>query len=739
MDQKRLLLAIALSFLFFFVYQLVLDRMYPGRSQPRPTPAPAASPTAEMPNGFDDETTEPTVVKAGEPAPEAVETNGPFQVAAAKEQETTRLGSFETDSRFLLCAELTNQGGGISNIFLSHYYDQVVDRIAADRARGDGLTPRKYPLLRPIEFFDSEQGEATIASLITEEVRIEVAERNFPEKKISIADKLWVVEVDRTPEAEIVHYTLDVKLSADYALRLHKKYTVKPGRYDIEITQWAENIGEKQTRFRWVLLGPVGLRKEDPRADVRKIVVAHNVPDGPPATEAVTPAEVVGALREGKESRIAESSGQQELAWVARENKYFASIVCPVAEGKGQRIVSAKGRVNGREQVLIGADPSKSDVSFELITDLTMVRPKGESTPFTVDLYAGPRDKIAFSEDAKYQSRHYHLLTDADTGWCTFNWLTEAVTTLLRVFRVGLGFSFLKVLGLFVGSLVLIAALFYDTLTSDDGPSQPVILAIMGVCALIFTMTLCVGTHNYGLSIMVLVAVVRVLLHPITKKSQIQMQKSSMAMAKLKPRMDALKEKYGGGAEFQRRMLELQKEEGVNPYGAMLGCLPMMLQLPIWVAMYQGIGYSLDLRHQPFGLWIEDLAAPDGLAYLSLDKPFPVPIVGGMMGEIISFNILPLLVATVMLINQKFMPKAGSSDQIKQQQIMAYFMSVFMLLIFYNMPAGLNLYILTSTGVGIIEQWRIRKHVSQMKDEKPKPAESTAMIPRRKTGKKKRR
>jgi YidC/Oxa1 family membrane protein insertase len=144
--------------------------------------------------------------------------------------------------------------------------------------------------------------------------------------------------------------------------------------------------------------------------------------------------------------------------------------------------------------------------------------------------------------------------------------------------------------------------------------------------------------------------------------------------------------------------------------------------MPIWVALWTALNNTFALRHQPFVLWIKDLAGPDALVYFS--HAINIPILSSMMGPIGELNILPLLLMVAMILQQKLAPQTPPSPdadpaQIKQQKFIFYFMSLFMGLIFYNAPSGLTLYILTSTLLGVVESKRIRKHLEE-EEKKPK-------------------
>jgi YidC/Oxa1 family membrane protein insertase len=206
-----------------------------------------------------------------------------------------------------------------------------------------------------------------------------------------------------------------------------------------------------------------------------------------------------------------------------------------------------------------------------------------------------------------------------------------------------------------------------------------------------------------------LVLLVRTLLHPLTKKSQVSMMK----MGKLGPKVEELKKKYASNpSEMNKRVMELYREQGANP---MLGFLPMMVQMPIWISLYAAINASIDLRGAAFlPFWITDLSAPDMLFSF---PTITIPLLGW---HISSFNLLPILLAVGMVMQQKLMSSsqtASASPQMAQQQKMMMIMMPIMMLIFlYTAPSGLNLYIMASTFGGVIEQKIIKKHIKEQED-----------------------
>jgi YidC/Oxa1 family membrane protein insertase len=225
------------------------------------------------------------------------------------------------------------------------------------------------------------------------------------------------------------------------------------------------------------------------------------------------------------------------------------------------------------------------------------------------------------------------------------------------------------------------------------------------------------------------VAIVRAILHPLTKGAQVNMMKLSKQMQTLQPELEKLKAKYKDNTtKLNQEMMALYREKGVNPASMGLGCLPMFLQMPIWIALYAMLYFAIELRHESafwgFFQWISgghwpflaDLSSEDRFIPLPAAMQVTIPLIGQKLTAI---NILPILMGVVFYIQQKYMaaPSPNMSPEMKQQQAMMKWMMVilFPLMLFWA-PSGLTLYILTSTAVGIVESKRVRAHIKELED-----------------------
>ena len=186
-------------------------------------------------------------------------------------------------------------------------------------------------------------------------------------------------------------------------------------------------------------------------------------------------------------------------------------------------------------------------------------------------------------------------------------------------------------------------------------------------------------SHNYGLAIIFLTILVRLAVYPLTHKSM-KIQAQTMAQqAKLKPYIDEINRKYKDDmAARNQAMMKLWKEHGVNPFGMLRGCVPVLLQMPIFIALYVLLDQAIELRGQSF-LWISDLSAPDRL----LSFGAALPLVGD------SFNLLPFLMGATQVVSSMMTMNAATDPTQKQMMIIMPLAFIFIL---YSFPSGLMLY-----------------------------------------------
>jgi YidC/Oxa1 family membrane protein insertase len=339
------------------------------------------------------------------------------------------------------------------------------------------------------------------------------------------------------------------------------------------------------------------------------------------------------------------------MMWVGVSNAYFDAIVRPTtSSAKPFESVKARGLKDATEEGVV-------------FTNLTIETPDIDVAPgakgaYPTEVYLGPKWRevlktpyyIAFPKG--YDGTL--VLKSGMCSFCTFDWLINALVGMLWFFH-----GFLR---------------------------------------------------DWGLAIILLVLIVRLCLHPITKRSQVSMSK----MSKMGPEIERLKKKYKDEPdELNKAMMQFYKQQGATP---ILGCLPMFLQMPIWIALWSSLQSTFELRQAPFlwgYTWIKDLAQPDRL--IAFGQTFSI-----WKFHLDGINVLPILLAGVFFIQQKFQPKpvAVTPEQAQQQKMMQW-MSLLFPIFLYSGPSGLNLYILTSTAIGIWESKRIRDHIKE-REEKEK-------------------
>ena len=183
---------------------------------------------------------------------------------------------------------------------------------------------------------------------------------------------------------------------------------------------------------------------------------------------------------------------------------------------------------------------------------------------------------------------------------------------------------------------------------------------------------------NWGWAIVGLVVIIKAVMFPLSAAQY----KSMAKLRKFQPRMAQLKERYGDDRQkLQQAMMELYKKEKINPVG---GCLPLLVQMPVFLALYWMLAESVELRHAPWILWIDDLTARD------------------------PYFVLPVINMALMWATQKLNPMTGIDPM---QAKMMQFMPLVFGVMFAFFPAGLVLYWVTNAGLGLAQQWwMIRKY-----------------------------
>jgi YidC/Oxa1 family membrane protein insertase len=216
---------------------------------------------------------------------------------------------------------------------------------------------------------------------------------------------------------------------------------------------------------------------------------------------------------------------------------------------------------------------------------------------------------------------------------------------------------------------------------ADHGFARAVNLGWFGAISLLLLRVLTIShhvTHNYGIDIIFLTVLVKIVFWPLTQRSF----KSMREMQKLQPQMTKIREKFKDDSKkMNEEIMELYRRHKVNPLG---GCLPMLLQIPVFFGLYQALANAIELRHAPFVFWVHDLSAPERLMVMGYGIP-----------------VLTILLGASMFLQQRMTPPAGDPTQ---QKIMM-FMPLIFTYMFIGFPAGLTIYWLTNNLLTMAQQY----------------------------------
>jgi len=600
-------------------------------------------------------------------APSDPEPNEPRQYlyvpqSATKGRKAT-IGSLDSRTGFAFQVEVVNEHAAIRTLKLSEYFTNVADKRAFEsdpdaytkRINAAGADDGHYTLLNHVQkegvrylplattVYVTVDGEKTVSRLKTHN-RWQMAPKAVSGDNKDAESISFQCTAYRGPSA--------AEAATNPFIRLTKTYTVRKADHTVHVSLKIENLSSKKITVRLDQAGPTGAPRENLRADERFAVWGLLGEENSVNVQVELKTKLTPEEHFTNRTPVGTTAGAGEepaVLWIGQGNKFFASMLYLRPE------VDRKEAANYNASVYYqGAYESPDSLTHITGLDIPamLVEPKATKT-VDFDLFAGPKRRAMFTDtEDKYFKQQYTDLNYAGAitlntcGMCTFDWMTSGLMWLLDVFAM-------------------------------------------------------VAFGNYGLAIFILVLLVRLVLHPLTKKGQVSMVK----MQKMQPKMAKLKEKFADDKEtLNKEMMKMYKEQGATP---ILGCLPMLLQMPIWIALYGGLNAAVELRHSgllPF--WITDLAAPDALFSFGAE----LPLVGT------TFNLLPLLLTVAMFLQAKMNPATSgptSPEQATQQKMMRYMMPAMMLMIFYHAPSGLSLYIMTSISGGVLEQMYIRKHIAE--------------------------
>lgn len=227
------------------------------------------------------------------------------------------------------------------------------------------------------------------------------------------------------------------------------------------------------------------------------------------------------------------------------------------------------------------------------------------------------------------------------------------------------------------------------------------------------------------MAVLALTILVRGLLFPLSRKTQVSMRLHAQRMQKVKPRLDAIKEKYAGNAKKQQEeTMRVFREEKMSILPG--GCLLAFAQMPVWISLYATLQTTFEMRHAGF-LWFEDLTAPDHL--FEMESLRHAWIIGSFTHG--WFNLLPLLMMVTWYGSAAMQPLPEDPEQRAQAKMMRWIPLLFGVFL-YNTAAGLTLYMTLSALWSIGESWLIRKvWLSKIELATPAPAAASRPAPRR--------
>ncbi|MEM6332773.1 MAG: YidC/Oxa1 family insertase periplasmic-domain containing protein [Planctomycetota bacterium] len=619
------------------------------------------------------------------------------------------LGSLEPDSEFELEATFNPYGAALFDLKMSGFRFEV-----------DGEEP--YQLVGKIE--------TSYAGRTFAEYPYAARWVTIDGVRVDLRNEAWsLAETTRVaaggPLRRAVYRVTVVDDSGEAIAEVVRAWSVEPGSYDIALDQRVVNLSGRalSVSFSQFLQGDVVDDGAAYLGDMRLFATGYFRPSDPNRTMVHTGSsgmfgssgagfrgrvEVIDhAMRSAERGEVGgvwpnpSLSAGSQLVWLASENRYFTLITYPAVEDPAAGLRSIKPIEETfaaiRTHPMPGVTIASSDVETERVvvfsgTTATTTLDAGASLDLGLAIFAGPRDGNVFDGKPVYRLLHFDNLVRYELGctFCTFQWIAHGL-------------------------------LWYLEFIHGD-----VLLRWTG---------LPIGVWDWGIAIIILVVTVRLLLHPITKRAQFNMMKMSKGMQAMQPELEKLKKKYKDDqATLQKEMTALYREKGINPLG-FLGCLPMFLQMPIWVALYAMLYFAVELRHEPAfygvfqaisaGAWpfLESLSEPDRFIPITEESAgFTFPLIP-IFFDYSSINILPILMGVVFFVNMKFTtppPPENESDEQRQmrrqQQIVMKVMPFVMPIFLYAAPSGLTLYICASTAAGILDSYLVRKHIREQEE-----------------------
>jgi YidC/Oxa1 family membrane protein insertase len=599
------------------------------------------------------------------------------------------LGSTDPKSGFKFEVELTSKGAAINKAVFSEFDDR------------DYKNPKPLVILSPVKLPDG--GE--VLSMANKEFIFVQQQLQLPLDKLhwQSFDVQSLQDGSQTARFEA---TIKAQDSGSPVIKLIKTYKVVPNSYLLDCELTIENLTSTEQKVRFNLMGPVGIGREDVSRDDKKVVAGFK-----DSHDQIFGLRINATSFDSHKTFAEEIIGgyeqkNQKFLWSAIVNKYFAAIVVPLSEnGKDfcDWINGKENQAGGRGKVL----KERKGLSYAFLRLIT-----GKSYKEEIEK-TGKWGRF-YNPDGQSASGDENIGVGLDVDFVRLGPVGQSDSTKTYNFQLYLG---PKDKGLFDKNELYRRLGFFQTIDfmSCCCPAAIIQPLAFGILAIMKWMYGFIG--NYGVVIIILVFLMRLAMHPITKKSQVAMSK----MTKLAPMAEEIKKKYANDkAELNKQLMTLYKEHGASPIMSML---PMFVQMPIWIALWSAVYTGIDLRGAAFlPFWITDLSAPDALVRFST---VTIPLLDWKFD---SLNLLPILMGVAFYLQQKLTPQqataASANPQVAQQQkMMMIMMPLLFPLMLYKAPSGVNLYIMASTFAGVIEQYVIKKHIREKEE-----AESQGLV-----------
>lgn len=476
----------------------------------------------------------------------------------------------------------------------------------------------------------------------TFESSVDVIDAQLEKHGLSLAEVDWEISA-RNADSVTFRYP-----SPDGTLEVLKTYRVKaadlnqidssPDGYFLDMELVLRNLSQRQVKTRFSLVGPVGLPLENLENTRLFREIKLGMIENPRKPHSITPINLIAQNLVAQYDKAA-GGGKEMDSW--RETVHFAGLdvqfFAALVFPDGARLVDPDRDFLPQQDFEVVRPLLLQKASQKEHSNFTIVMESPEMT-----IQADPEQPLRQHFKAFFGPKRPELLEPLQAGSVIqFGWFKSIAKLMLLV------------LGFFHHSIGL----------------------------------------SYALSIMLLTVVVRGLMFPISRKQVIEAEKMKI----LAPKLKEIQEKHKGQPEeFAKAYREFQKKHNYHP---MIGCLPALLQLPIFIGLYQALFQAIDLRLAQF-LWMDNLAAPDALFHFG----FAIPWFGWT-----TFNLLPILTVILFVIQQKmFAPPPTSPEQEMQYKMMNIMMIVIGVL-FYSVPAGLCLYFIASSLWGLTERQLLKK------------------------------